>query len=512
MKKTFTLLLCLIASFITSRLSAQDVDVEWGKEQQFSKKGIISGIIGNDDNGYYAIRSSVGLFTKSSSTLIRYNMQHEVEFESEIKNEVPGGKGEWEGIYLLKDNIVLFLSRKDTKKDKNILYSCIITKDGKQGKPEEVDAIDIKSKRNAGGFITYLSEDRKKFLVVHLEIYDKKGYEKFSYKMFTEKLELVWEKPIELPYKDKNFDVKTCRIDEEGNVYVLGTVDVDKKTVQYKMFAYYFKKDRLEEVDISFAKAYAVASLRFNYYDNHIVLVGFYTNQKKTGLQGMIYTKINAKTLETVSEKNEPFSKKDLLKFTTERMARKGKGASTSFSIDDIIVMPNGEIKVVAEAFEIHVVTTQTQHGSSTTYYYYYMNIMVVNMDKDGKILWVSNVPKMQVSKNDGGIYSSYILGYDENNLYMVFNDHPKNTSPKTKEKKRGKYIANTLKVNKLSVTLAKVDNKGDVTTQMFFKSKNEGKTVLKPKIYSRFRQDNILIHAVKGKTYKFGFLNIKKA
>lgn len=331
--------------------------------------------------------------------------------------------------------------------------------------------------------------------------------------MFTEKLEPVWEKPIELPYKDKVFAVGTCRIDEEGNVYVLGTVEVDKKTVQYKMFAYYFKKDKLEEVDINFAKAYAIASLRFNYSDNHLILVGFYLNAKKTGLQGMIYTKINSKTLQTVIEKNEAFSKKDLLKFATERQVKKGKGASTSFSIDDIILMPNGDIKVVAEAYEVHVVTTTNSNGSTTTtYYYYYMNIMVVDMDKDGKIQWVANVPKMQVSRNDGGIYSSYILGYDANNLYMIFNDHPKNTSPKTKEAKRGKYAANTLKVNKLTVTLAKVDSKGEVSTEMFFKSKNEGKTVLKPKLYARFRQDNILIYAVKGKVYKFGFLNIKKA
>lgn len=129
MKRRFTLLLSLILLFFITNLSAQDVEVEWGKEQQHSKKGQISGIIGNDENGYYALRSSFGgLFSKTTVTLIRYNMQHEIEFESDIRTEVPGGKGEWEGMYLLKDNLVAFFSRKDSKKDKNILYHALSAK------------------------------------------------------------------------------------------------------------------------------------------------------------------------------------------------------------------------------------------------------------------------------------------------------------------------------------------------------------------------------------------------
>lgn len=522
MKRRFTLLLPAILLFFITNLSAQDIDVEWGKEREHAKKGEITGIIGNDDNGYYAIRDNAG---KNSYTLIRYDMQHEIEFEREINITVAGQKGTWEGLYLLKDNLVLFLSRADGKKDKNTLYSCIISKDGKQEKPEEVDVINIKKKSNAGSFQIYLSEDKAKFLIVHQEMYEKKGYEKFNYKMFTEKLELVWEKPMELPYKDNAFSVGRCRIDEEGNVFVLGTIEVAKKAVQYKMFAYYFKKDKLEEVDVNFAKAYAVSNLQFNYINGSLVFVGFYKDSKKPVLQGIIYTKINSKTLETEISKTSAFTKKDLAKFTTEKKAAKAKGVTPTFVIRDLLVSPNGDLKIVSEIYYVQVIQNQSASRganlgglalsvnlNSNTYIYYYLNIMVVNIDNQGEIKWVCNVPKMQISKNDEGAYSSYILAYSNNKMYFVYNDNPKNTSPKTKEAKRGSYRADTQKINKLAVTLATVDEEGRVNTEMFFKSKNEGKTALKPKLYARFRQDNILIHAVKGKTYKFGFLNIKKA
>lgn len=511
MKKSltlFTTLLLFLCSFLN--VNAQSFDVEWGQEREFDKrKHYITGVIGNEANGYYVLRANNN--DKKPYAVIRYNMQHEVEREFEVSCVVKGKEATWEGLYMLKDNFVVFLSYADGKADKNTLYACTITKDGEQSAPQEVDVISIKKRRNAGTFYTYLSEDETKFLIVHKEIYEKKETEKYNYKMLTSRLEPVWEKAVDLPYKDEDFSLHNYRIDEDGNVFLLGTLRMDKKKIQYKLFAFFHKKDKMEEVNINFAKAYAISDLRFDYLDGHLVFLGFFINEKKYGLQGIIYTKVNAKTLETVMEKVTPFNKKDLLKLTTERAAKKGKGASYSYSIDDIIVQKNGDMKIVAESFEIHEVTTRTQYGTTTTYYYYYANIMVVDMDKEGNIKWVASVPKLQVSKNDGGIYSSYILTYDDENLYMVFNDNPKNTAPNTKPEKRGKIAANTLKIKKLSVTLAKVDNKGDVTTEMFFKSKNDGKTALRPKLYSRFSPDRVLIYAVKGKAYKFGFLSIKK-
>lgn len=329
--------------------------------------------------------------------------------------------------------------------------------------------------------------------------------------MYTVDFKLIWEKPIELPYKDKKFTIVSYTIDDDNNVYLYGTLQIDKKVSKHKVFAYYHKSDKLEEANVEFGKAMYISDLKFNYSDNALHFMGFYYDAKNTGIQGVFYTKIDCKTLKAEVEKNSPFSKKDMLQFATARQVKKGKGIRTNFDIDNIIVKPNGEMYLVAEEYYVVVVTSTDSRGvTRTTYYYHYEDIIVVNMTKDADLIWVKKVPKYQYSVNDGGYYSSYILAYDDKNLYFLYNDHPKNTAPKTKPEKRGTYVTKTQRINKMVVALATLTDKGELSTEMFFKSKENGKTVLKPKYYQRFSQDKILIYAERGKTYKFGFLNIK--
>jgi hypothetical protein len=505
-KITPVFLLLVVLLCTTINVFSQKLDVVWGKEIQPDKKGYISEVVGYDDNGYYAIREQ-----KNKSFLIRYNNDHEVEFEKEIKTKIGKIETEWEGIYMFQKNFVLFVTYKDKKVDRNKLYAIVIDFDGTQHEPVLIDEIEYKKKKNAGSFHIYMSEDRENVLVYHNEVYDKTGYERFNYKMLSSNLDLVWEKPVELPYKDKAFSISKCVVDEDGNVFVLGLLQVDKKTSKHKMFAYYHKKDRMEEVNVDFAKAYRVSDLTFTYKDGELVFIGFYSDTKKDQIRGIVYTKIDAKSLAVNLQKNSEFSKKDLAKIIGEKAAQKGKTLPQTFDLRDLIFMPNGDVKLVAEMYYVHEVTTTDNRGvTRTTYYYYYRTIMVVNLNsKTGDIHWVGVIPKTQVSVNDRGIFSSFIMAYDNDKMYFLYNDNVKNTSPKTKPEKRGRYATNTLKIKKLVVTLVTMDNKGNIESELFFKSKNDGKTVLKPKFHARFSGTKVLIFAVWGKIYKFGFFTV---
>lgn len=490
---------------------AQNLEVVWGKETKPDKSTYVGGVLGSDENGYYISKSvGGGLFSKGKTVIDRHNMDHEVEFSNEINKEINGKSAYTEATYMIEDRVYIFQSQKDKKSDINKLYITTIDKTGKTSAPKLIDEIDLKKKKGSGDFSIQLAADKKKFLIFHAEGYDKKDKERVNYKMYDLDFSLIWEKPVELPYDDKKFSIGGYNIDEQGNVYLYGTVDIDKKTVKKVLFAYYHKSDRLEETTVSFGKALYISNLRFNYRDGALHFMGFYYDTKNTGIQGVCYTKIDAKTLETEFEKNSPISKKDLLQFTSERQAKKGKGIRRSFYIDDILFTENGDFYLVGEEYYVIVTTSRSSNGvTTTTYTYYYNDIIVVKMNKDAEILWTRCVPKRQVSTNDGGMYSSYIFAWDANNLYFIFNDNPKNTSPKTKPEKRGGYYAATQKVNKLVVNLSTLSSSGELNTEMFFKSKENGKTVLKLKYYQRFSDKKILIYAQRGKLYKFGFLNI---
>lgn len=509
MKKNITLLCCIVATCLFTKSKAQSFTAEWGGETVFTKKGYeINSIIGHDSNNYYALSQDVN--HADPFTIMRYDMKHDVEQEFVINMLVKGREAEWESIHMLNNHFVVFMSLADGKEGKNTLYACTITKDGRQSAPEAVDHITIKNLRKTGAFYIYLSDDKTKLLVMHLEAAsgDREDKEKLNYRMFNDKLELLWEKPVELTYKDEDFTVSTCRIDEQGNVFMLGWNRPENQRIQYKLLAYYHQANRLQEVDLSFANVYTVGNLRFRYISGHLLLLAFYTHAGKDGFQGVVYTKLNALTLQTETDKTLPFTRTDLYGFISESAAQNGKGIPLTYITRDIVILPNGETKIIAENYEVF-----NNGGNSNTaaiMHYAYDDIMVVGIAPDAAGSWMARISKRQWSTSDRGLYSSYMLAYDNNNLYILFNDNPKNTAPDTKKENRGTYRTHTEDLDDLSVTLAKVNNRGEVSTEYLFNSRTNTITAVKPKMHYRLSSDKLLMHGVRKNQYKFGILSVK--
>ncbi len=516
MKKTFTTskLIAVILLLIGNLSYAQDIEITWGKEEINKKKATyIGGVIGSDQNGYFFTREVYGgLFSGPTKTsVIRNNMDHETESTFELPSKINGKDAVRQGLYRINNETVLFLSQLDKKADVNKLYYVSLNSSGEKIEEKLVDEINYKGRKDKGSFGIHYLDDQKQFLITHNEGYSKKGNEEVNYKLYTEKLSLIWDKAIELPYKDKAFSIYGYQTDDNTNVFLYGSLTIDKKTERKTVFAYYHKTQKLEEVEVGFGKAARVSDVNYSYYDGALNFTGFYYDTKG-GIQGVCITKINTNTLETILEKNVPFSKKDLLLFTTERNAKKGKGIIQNFDIKNIIVKENGDFFIVGESYQV-VVTTYTDPKTGvtrTTYTYYYRDLMVVNVSKNLEIKWVSKVPKNQVSVNDGGRFSSFVLAYNEENFYFLFNDNPKNLSPKTKPEKKGKYLCATAKTKKSVVNLATVNLKnGELENEIFFKSKNKHAFI--PKYQERLNSKQILVYAEKGKSYQFGILSVGK-
>ncbi|MDF1551318.1 MAG: hypothetical protein P1P88_26085, partial [Bacteroidales bacterium] len=67
-----------------------------------------------------------------------------------------------------------------------------------------------------------------------------------------------------------------------------------------------------------------------------------------------------------------------------------------------------------------------------------YEDLVVLNFSPAGEMLWAKRIPKKQYYKGDGTFqsieriskkteYFSYLAGMDKENLYIYFNEHPKN-------------------------------------------------------------------------------------
>nr|MBA3902025.1 hypothetical protein [Bacteroidota bacterium] len=132
-------------------------------------------------------------------------------------------------------------------------------------------------------------------------------------------------------------------------------------------------------------------------------------------------------------------------------------------------------------------------------YHYYYNDIVVVNINPDGSVEWTKKIPKLQHSINDGGFYSSYILGYDNQSLFVVYNENPKNMM--LKDDNRRKYMNNP---KKAIIALVTIDNMGNMKKTPFFSAKSH-KVIVRPKIFKQINPNTAIIYAQKKKNYKLG-------
>src|SRR5688572_10951360 len=127
MKKTFIACFMACTGLMLSTAEttvAQTVNVAWGPTLKEAKKTVTTKIIGNDNKGFYTLRSdysNMSMFNRNTQNIIleRYDTQNKLVFSKDLVLPVPAnpkGKFQFEDIYYLNGQLVLFSSylNKDT--------------------------------------------------------------------------------------------------------------------------------------------------------------------------------------------------------------------------------------------------------------------------------------------------------------------------------------------------------------------------------------------------------------
>jgi hypothetical protein len=96
--------------------------------------------------------------------------------------------------------------------------------------------------------------------------------------------------------------------------------------------------------------------------------------------------------------------------------------------VGDIVIRKDGGIVLSTEQYQEsrETVMDMNMYGMSQTnfkYYYYYENLLVLSVNPLGGEDWHSVVHKEQVTVNDNGVFSSYMLSVLPDKLVYVYND-----------------------------------------------------------------------------------------
>ncbi|RYD83224.1 MAG: hypothetical protein EOP53_01480 [Sphingobacteriales bacterium] len=490
---------------------AQNVHVNWGKIEKASRRTQATGIIGRDANGFYVLaQKTIG---RDEVYLEKYDNKSNRIFQKELTFPAPDGKKvNFEKLIMVDGQMLMFTSFYNRKLDKNYAFVTKVSNNGESDKSfKQIDEITAEKKRNNGNFDFILSHDSTKILVYHNEPYEKNAQERFSVKVMDKNLNFIWEKDISVPFRDKDFRISDYTVSNDNKVYMLARIQEgnrEKKggrpNYKYIILSYGEKDKTPNEYLVSLGEKF-ISDINFQLNNqNNLVCAGFYSLKNSSGVGGTFYMTIDSKTKAVTNKSVKDFDEKILGQFMSERKARKNNSELQNYDLRKLITKEDGGSVLVAEQYYVVEHTYTDKNGTHTTYYYHYNDVILVDIAKSGEINWVSRIPKMQVTANDGGYYSSFAICVYKDKINLVYNDNKKNI-----EKYDPKKLRSMGKVKKTVTMLVTVDSKGKYTKTPLFTNKKKA-AIARPKLYLQTTKDEMVMQAIKGRNFMYGALRFE--
>lgn len=513
MKKLLLLGLILSSLFAFAQQKSQ---AKWGPTYKMPSK-FNTRIVCEDGTGFYVVRSQ----RRSSKGIIleKYDDKMNLKYSEELI--IPKKDKDimlFEDVVYVNKQLVLLTSYFDNKNKKNFFFAYPIDEKGKVGSKFKLLDENKTDDKKASNYDFILSKDTTKFLLYYNPPFDKKADEKFHYKVFDKSFNLIWEKEVTLPYKDKLVSIKDYIIDNDANVFMLLTVSPDRKkgeketkieqATKFMVLSYTHKTGQFNQYEIKLKNKW-IESIDYDYNpsQNQLVLGGFYSDDFKLGtVNGLFYMKLNINSGEVEKSSFKPFDKDFMADMIGEKKAEKGKGLG-DFVVRQFFSRKDGGAYIVAEQYYIVVIRyTDSKGHTYTRTTYHYNDIIAASVSPNGEIDWLKKITKKS-SDGAGGYYLSYAISHNKEKdvLNIIFNDNPKNVEL---YKKNPNKLA-PVSIKKSLVTWVSINKEGNMKRVPLFTVKELDKVILQPKVSMR-SDDDITVYAIRGKNYKFGKISFK--
>lgn len=372
-------LACFVIFSITFMdLAAQKLEpqVKWGQEFKAPKRSSLSDIVGFDHTGIYAIKERYG-FGSIRYTLEHYDKNFVPNRTFDLDIEEDGRDCKVELILQLHSKLYLFTSLPNSSTKKNVLSVQEINKKSLQpekGK-QKVAEIDFtgESRSNSGTYKIKVSRDSSKVLVFYNLPYNKNEPEAFGFTVLNDALQPIWSKETRLPYEDELFDLESFRVDNDGDVYLLGLIYNEKRkskrrgapNYKYQVFAYRDKGNTLKEYPISLADRF-LTDMQIEVLNNkNLICAGFYSEKGTYSIRGTYFLTVDVKSKEITTKSFKEFD----IDFITQNMTvgeaarakrkeeRGDENELYEYDLDKLLVGKDGSAVLLGEQYFVKTVT-----------------------------------------------------------------------------------------------------------------------------------------------------------
>mgnify|MGYP001036886257 CR=1 FL=1 len=546
--KKYNLIFLVIVNLIFFQAIFAQPDAEfsgkmkWGEEYKEPSNSYLSEILGNDGTGFYALRRQIkgGMMTGGSPQKIyieKYNQNMKLRKSKQIDLRYKKKKRDFEKMLYLNGQFYLFTSFNNMAHKANYLFVQSIRKKSLSlsNRIKKIAESPARDEYREGKFNFHVSKDSSHVLIYSQLPYQKKRSERFSLQVFDDNLDKEWEKDIQLPYPDNRLSITDYRVDNNGNVYLLGVLYENtsgflRRNTNYRYIILAYTKDGEESqvYDVNLAGKF-ITDLTFRVgKKGKLVCSGFYSEKNSYSIKGTYYFQIDPLTSKVSNANSKEFEFDFVTEYYSNRRKRKAKKAEEQgdikrsaelyqYSLNDLILRSDGGAVLIAEQYYVERRDdNQFNNGGfynsysyrsnrfqeNTDYYYHYNDIIIVNIKPNGEIQWASRIPKRQETRNDGGYYSSYAMAIVRDKICFVYNDNGKNFGARKNNRRYGFNGSNSI----LALTEVGID--GSVNTFPISSNREQG-IITRPKVCKQIGKRKVAIFGERGKRFKFGNLEL---
>lgn len=514
--------------------------IEWGEELREPSNTFISKVIATGSYGFYTLRLKNNANALNKFVYLeQYDNNLKLRRSQKIKLAYNGKERKFENVVMLNGELYLLTSFHNQAKKKNYLFYQKLSRSFVPSrKIVKIGEIDARNKLHEGSFDLIHSRDSSKVMIYNQLPYKKNQPERFAFRVFDDQFQELWHKDITLPYDDNKFSVEEYRIDNQGNVYLLGVIYQDrarvrrrgKPTYQYTILAYTRNGEDFQEYKIDLKDKF-ITDLTFRIANNgDLVCSGFYSERGTFSIKGTYFFRLNNETKQVYSKNLKAFDFDFLTENMSDNKREKAKKAEREgnknrapelyqFSLDNLVLRSDGGALLVAEqyfVFQRNFDNFNPAWGFNSwrfnnwgyndfrnDFFFNYNDIIVVNIRPNGEIEWATRIPKRQETMNDGGYFSSYAMSIVRDRIYFIFNDNSRNFEFDPNEKRRRLYNFNG---RNSIIALTELRKDGTTTTYPLFNNR-DAEIITRPKICKQVGSKKMMVYGELGRGYRFAHL-----
>lgn len=193
----------------------------------------------------------------------------------------------WEGIFPLKDKLVMFKSEysKASGSKMSYLYYYPFEVNGKRQKKNQLATIMAESAFNSGNFGVNVSPDGTKVVVISEQPHEKDGMERCVITVFDDQFKQLWKKEYTFPYESSKAPRNTVFVNNNGDVFILKQINLKKEHDKFSVFVLPNGGKEVSEKKIELGNGFTIATYKHLFTaSGELQIAGYSYMNKKVGI------------------------------------------------------------------------------------------------------------------------------------------------------------------------------------------------------------------------------------